>query len=144
MSFEDQISNNDNKSIGFQLNVPIFNGWQVRNAISQAKIQQDIAEINLETQKRDLRKTIEQSWADAVAALKKYNSSKEKVTAQQESFNYTSQKFDVGMLTSFDYNNNKKELTRSESELLQAKYDYIFKVTILDFYMGNPIRIVRE
>ena len=144
MSFEDQISNNDNKSIGFQLNVPIFNGWQVRNAISQAKIQQDIAEINLETQKRDLRKTIEQSWADAVAALKKYNSSKEKVTAQQESFNYTSQKFDVGMLTSFDYNNNKKELTRSESELLQAKFDYIFKVTILDFYMGNPIRIVRE
>ena len=144
MSFSDQISNNDNKSIGFQLNIPIFNGWQVRNAISQAKIQQDIAEINLEAQKRDLRKTIEQSWADAAAALKKYKSSTDKVKAQDESFNYTTQKFDVGMLTSFDYNNNKKELTRAQSELLQAKYDYIFKITILDFYMGNPIRIVRE
>jgi outer membrane protein len=66
------------------------------------------------------------------------------VKAQDESFNYTTQKFDVGMLTSFDYNNNKKELTRAQSELLQAKYDYIFKITILDFYMGNPIRIVRE
>ena len=144
MSFQDQIRNNDNKSIGFQLNIPIFNGWQVRNAISQAKIQHNIAEINLESQKRDLRKTIEQSWADAVAALKKYNSSQDKVAAQQESFNYTSQKFDVGMLTSFDYNNSKKELTSAQSDLLQAKYDYIFKTTILDFYMGNPIRIVRE
>jgi outer membrane protein len=144
MSFNDQIHNNDNKSIGFQLNIPIFNGWQVHNAVSQAKIQQNIAEINLEAQKRDLRKTIEQSWADAAAALKKYNSSKDKVTAQQESFSYTSQKFDVGMLTSFDYNNSKKELTLAQSQLIQAKYDYIFKTTILDFYMGNPIRIVRE
>jgi outer membrane protein len=142
--FDHQLNNNQNKSIGFFLNVPIFNGWQVRNAISQAKIQHDIAELNLESQKRDLRKKIEQAWADAAAALKKYNSSKEKVTAQQESFNYTTQKFDVGMLTSFDYNNNKKELTLSQSQLLQAKYDYIFKTTILDFYMGNPIRIVRE
>jgi len=66
------------------------------------------------------------------------------VRAQEESFKYTTQKFDVGMSTSFDYNNSKKELTTSQSELLQAKYDYIFKITILDFYMGNPIHIVRE
>jgi outer membrane protein len=144
ISFHDQLRNNDNKSVGFYLNIPIFNGWQVRNAISQAKIQHDIAELNLETQKRDLRKTIEQSWADAAAALKKYNSSEDKVTAQEESFNYSTQKFEVGMLTSFDYNNSKKELTVAQSQLLQAKYDYIFKITILDFYMGNPIRIVRE
>ncbi len=144
IDFKDQLSNNDNKSIGFYLNIPIFNGWQVRNAISQAKIQQDIAQLNLESQKRDLRKKIEQAWADAAAALKKYKSSEDKVTAQQESFNYSTQKFEVGMLTSFDYNNSKKDLTLSQSDLLQAKYDYIFKITILDFYMGNPIRIVRE
>jgi outer membrane protein len=144
MSFNDQLHNNDNKSIGFYLNVPIFNGWQVRNAISQAKIQHDIAALNLESEKRDLRKKIEQSWADAAAALKKYNSSKDQVAAQEESFSYTTQKFDVGMVTSFDYSNSKNDLTRSQSLQLQAKYDYIFKTTILDFYMGNPIRIVRE
>lgn len=142
--FDEQFTNNDNKSLGFHLSIPIFNGWQVRNNISQAKIQRNIAELNLEAQKRDLRKTIEQAWADAAAALKKYRSSQDKVTAQAESFNYTSQKFDQGMVTSFDYNNSKTELTRSQSELLQAKYDYIFKTTILDFYMGNPLRIVRE
>jgi outer membrane protein len=91
--------------------------------------------------KRDLRKTIEQSYADAVAALKKYRAAGEKVTAQEESFKYTQQKFDVGMLTSFDFNNAKKELTKAQSELLQAKYDFIFKTTILDFYMGKPISI---
>jgi outer membrane protein len=139
-----QINDNNNKSLGFYLRIPIFNGWQVRNSISQAKIQMNIAELNLETKKRDLRKLIEQGYVDAVSALKKYNTSLEKVTAQKESFNYTSQKFDVGMMTSFDYNNSKKDLTLAESQLLQAKYDFIFKTTILDFYMGNPIRIERE
>ena len=68
----------------------------------------------------------------------------EKVNAQTEAFKYAQQKFDVGVMTSFDYNNSKKELTLAESQLLQAKYDFIFKTTILDFYMGNPIRIERE
>ena len=143
-SFGNQISDNNNKTLGFYLRIPIFNGWQVRNSINQAKIQMNIAELNLETRKRDLRKLIEQSYVDAVSALKKYNTSVEKVAAQEESFNYTSQKFDVGMMTSFDYNNSKKDLTKAQSDLLQAKYDFIFKTTILDFYMGNPIRIVRE
>jgi len=140
-SFSDQMKVNENQSLGFYLRVPIFNGWSGRNAISQAKIQRYQAELDLDIRKRDLRKLIEQSYADAVASLKKYNSSLEKVNAQNESFKYTQQKFDVGMMTSFDYNNSKKDLTKAESELLQAKYDFIFKTTILDFYMGNPIKI---
>jgi outer membrane protein len=140
-SFNDQLHANENKSIGFTLNVPIFNGWQGRTAISLAKIQKDQAEVNLDIQKRNLRKSIEQAYADAVAALKKYNSSSEKVSAQEESFKYTQEKFDVGMMTSFDYNNSKKDLTKAQSDLLQAKYDFIFKTTILDFYMGKPISI---
>jgi outer membrane protein len=140
-TFGDQLKQNENKSIGFNLSVPIFNGWQGRTAITSAKIQKSQAELDLEVMKRDLRKTIEQSYADAVAALKKYRAAGEKVTAQEESFKYTQQKFDVGMLTSFDFNNAKKELTKAQSELLQAKYDFIFKTTILDFYMGKPISI---
>jgi outer membrane protein len=140
-SFGRQLDDNNNQSLGFYLRIPIFNGWQGRTAITQAKIQRTQAEIDLDIRKRELRKLIEQAYADAVAALKKYNTSLEKVEAQQESFNYTQQKFDVGMVTSYDYNNSKKELTRAESELLQAKYDFIFKTTVIDFYMGNPIRI---
>jgi outer membrane protein len=140
-SFGDQWNTNDNKSLGFYLYIPIFNGWQGRTAISKAKILKNQAEINLEMQKRDLRKNIEQAYADAVAALKKYNSSLQKVSAQEESFKYSEQKFNVGMLTAFDYGNAKKDLTKAQSDLLQAKYDFIFKTTILDFYMGKPISI---
>jgi outer membrane protein len=140
-SFEDQLKTNNNQSVGFSLNIPIFNGWQGRNAITQAKIQKNQAELDLDIQKRNLRKTIEQAYADAVASYEKYNSSVEKLNAQSESFKYTQQKFDVGMMTSFDYNMSKKDLTKAESDLLQAKYDFIFKTTILDFYMGNPINI---
>lgn len=140
-SFSDQLVDNNNKSVGIYLNVPIFNGWTGRTAISLSKIQADQAALELEAKKRDLRKSIEQAYADAVASLNKFNSSTQKLAAQKESFNYTQQKFDVGMLTSFDFNNAKKDLTKAESDLLQAKYDFIFKTTILDFYMGKPISI---
>jgi outer membrane protein len=140
-SFSDQIATNDNKSFGFNLRVPIFNGWQGRTAIAQAKINMDKAQVNLDIKKRDLRKNIEQAYADAVASLKKYNSSIAQVEAQQESFKYTQDKFDVGMLTAFDFNNSKKDLIKAQSDLLQAKYDFIFKTTILNFYMGKPISI---
>ena len=140
-SFGNQWDANDNVSIGFNLYIPIFNGWQVRSSITQAKIQRHIAELDLEQRKRNLNKLIQQAYADAVASLQQYNSSLHQVSAQEESFKYTEQKFDVGLVTSYDYNNSKKELTRAQSELLQAKFDFIFKTTILDFYMGNPIRI---
>lgn len=143
-AFTDQLRDNSNQTIGFYLNIPIFNGWLGRTAISQAKIQKSQAELDLGIKTRDLRKIIEQAYADAVSALQKYSASKEKVSAQTEAFKYAQQKFDVGVMTSFDYNNSKKELTLAESQLLQAKYDFIFKTTILDFYMGNPIRIDRE
>jgi outer membrane protein len=143
-SFTDQLRDNSNKTVGFYLNVPIFNGWTGRTAISQAKIQKSQADLDLGIKTRDLRKIIEQAYADAVSALQKYSASQEKVNAQTEAFKYAQQKFDVGVMTSFDYNNSKKELTLAESQLLQAKYDFIFKTTILDFYMGNPIKIDRE
>jgi outer membrane protein len=144
VGFGDQLKNNNNQYVGFNLIIPIYNGWQGRNQISLAKIQSSQAALDLGIQKRELRKIIEQAYADALSALEKYSASKDKVTAQTEAFKYAQQKFDVGVMTSFDYNNTKKELTLAESQLLQAKYDFIFKTTILDFYMGNPIRIERK
>ncbi len=140
-SFSSQWADNNNQSVGFYLRIPIFNGWTGRTTIAQAKIRRSQAELDLEIQKRTLRNTIEQAYADAVAAQKKYTASLQKVAAQEESFKYTQQKFDVGMLTSFDFNNSKKDLTNAHSDLTQAKYDFIFKTTILDFYMGRPINI---
>jgi outer membrane protein len=143
-SFENQLKDNSNQSVGFNLNIPIFNGWSGRTAIRQAKIQQSQAEIDLGIQTRNLRKEIEQAYTNAAGALQKFNASDERVKAQEEAFKYAQQKFDVGVMTAYDYNTSKKDLTKSQSELLQAKFDFIFRTTILDFYVGNPIRIERQ
>ncbi len=140
-SWNDQIKDNNNKSFSFNLSIPIFNGWQGRTAVTKAKISVKNAEYDLDLNKLNLRKTIQQSYADALAAMKKYNSATIKVDASKESFKYSDDRFTVGLLNSVDYNNSKKDLEKAESDLLQAKFDYIFKATVLDFYMGKPLTL---
>lgn len=140
-AWSDQISDNNNQSIGLYLTIPILNGWQSRTNVSKAKIALDNSKIDLEVQKLQLRKTIQQAWADARASLKQYHAAEKKVNATRESFRYAEQKFDVGIMNSVDYNNAKKDLSNAESEQLQSKFDFIFKTTVLDFYMGRPLSL---
>jgi outer membrane protein len=86
-----------------------------------------------------LLKEIQQAFADASASLERFKASTRSVSALEEAFRYAEQKFNVGLLTSLDYNVAKNNLTKSRSELLQAKYNYIFNTRILDFYRGIPI-----
>jgi outer membrane protein len=139
--FNDQISKNQNKSIGFSLQIPIYNGWQARTAISKAKLAREQADYDLQQSKLNLQKTIQQSYADAIAALKNYNASEKKVDAQQEAFKYAGQKFEVGLMNAVEYNQTKNDLTKAQSDLLQAKYRYLYTTTVLNFYMGNPLTL---
>jgi outer membrane protein len=139
--FTDQIGDNLNTTVMLNLQIPIFNGWYARSNIAKAKIGIESAELGLESTKLTLRKVIQQSYADAVAALKTHNAAEKKVEATSESFKYADQKFNVGLINSVEYNEAKKELTKAQAELLQAKYDFIFKTTILDFYMGKPLTL---
>lgn len=137
----DQIKDNNNQTIGLYLTVPILNGWQSRTMVSKAKISMENTRLEFELQKMQLRKTIQQAWADANASLKQYRAAEKKVNATRESFRYAEQKFEVGIMNSVDYNNSKKDLSNSESEQLQTKFDFIFKTTVLDFYMGKPLSL---
>jgi outer membrane protein len=139
--FDKQLSDNQNKSVMLHLNIPIFNGWMARTNIARAKIGIESANYTLETTRLNLRKNIQQAYADAVASLKSYAAAEKKVTATTESFKYADQKFNVGLINSVDYNEAKKELTAAQAELLQAKYDYLFKNLILEFYMGKPLTL---
>jgi len=142
--FNDQFNDNFNKSVSLNLNIPIFNGWATRTNISRAKINVENQKYNLERSKLELRKTIQQAYADARAAQNNYESSIIGVNAARESFRYAEQKFNVGSMNSVDYNNSKKDLEKAESDLLRAKYEFIFKSTVLDFYMGNPLTLKRK
>lgn len=139
--FNEQISDNINWGLGFSLSVPILNGWQVNKNIANSKLGIESSKYALEGSKKQLYKNIQQAYADAVAALKKYNASTKAVTSMQESFRYTEQKFNVGLVTPVDYNTAKSQLLQAQSTLAQAKYEYIFKTKVLDFYRGIPLSL---
>ncbi len=141
ISFSDQLRNNERYGLGLTLQIPIFNKFQVKNAISNARLQIIDNELQLQTTSNLLRKDIELAYTNALAALKRYFSSEKAVKSMEEAFRYIEEKYSVGMVNSVEYNQSKNNLTKAQSDLLQAKYEYIFRTKILDFYNGVPIEL---
>ncbi len=139
--FDEQLKNNSRSSASFNLSIPIFNRSQVKNGISNANLQIEDYKYRLQSASNTLRKEIEQSYTNAIAALNRYNSTQKAVESMQEAFRYVEEKFNVGMVNSVDYNLQKNQLTAAQSQLLQAKYEFIFRSKILDFYNGIPIEL---
>jgi outer membrane protein len=140
-AFSDQFNNNRNQVLSFSLYLPILNGWQVNKSISNSKLNVNNSQYALEGVKKQLYKNIQQAYTDAVAALKKFNVSRKAVLSTEESFRYTEQKFNVGMVTPVDYNAAKTQLLNAQSDMSQAKFEYIFKTKVLDFYKGLPLTL---
>lgn len=139
-SFSNQLKNNLNKYVGFSLSVPLFNRFATRNRVRTARLQQVNYSLQLDNAKKTLYKEIQQAWYNAVAAESKYNSSEVAVKANEESFRLMSEKFNNGKATFIEYNEAKLNLTKALSDKLQAKYDYLFRTKILDFYKGEIIQ----
>ena len=140
-SFSDQFRDNNNRTIGLFLSIPLFNKLQTRTAISKSKIQIESANYDLELTKNQLRKNIQQAYADAEAAYNSYRSTNKALEASKESFKYVEQKFNVGMVNTVEYNDIKNKMIKGESDLVRAKFEYIFRVKVLDFYLGKPITL---
>ncbi len=141
IAFSDQLKLNERYGIGVNMNIPIFSKGQVRTQVKNAELQVINQELELQSAKNVLRKDIEQAYTNAVAALKKYMASNKAVESMQEAFRYTEEKFNVGMVNTVEYNQSKNNLAKAKSDLAQAKYDYIFRTKILDFYNGEMIEL---
>lgn len=139
--FGEQLNDNLNYGLGFSLNVPIFNGWQVNTGIKNSKLNIENYQYTLENTKKQLYKNIQQAATDAGGALKKYHASQKAVTSMEEAFRYAEQKLGVGMVTAVEYNQSKTQLLNAQSEMAQAKYEYVFKTKVLDFYKGIPLTL---
>ncbi|KPK86638.1 MAG: hypothetical protein AMS27_04530 [Bacteroides sp. SM23_62_1] len=135
----DQLQDKGYQRLSLSLVIPIFNNLNTKNRISQAKVNMLDARVNLDLTKQTLYKNIQQAYADAKAAFEDYEANLETVRSMEEAFKYTEQKYNVGMVNSVDYNLAKNNLTKAQSDLLQAKFMYIFYAKILDFYAGRPI-----
>ncbi len=138
-SFSRQMRDNFSKYVGFNLSVPVFNRFSTRNRVRVARLQQEEYALQLDNVKKALYKEIQQAWYTALASESKYTSSRTAAEAGKEAFRLMSEKYDNGKATAVEYNEAKQNLMRAQSDELQAKYEYLFRTKILDFYKGVAI-----
>jgi outer membrane protein len=140
-SLKDQLSSNGRSNIGLSLSVPIFNRLSTSNNIKRSNINLETARLQLENTKKMLYKEIQQAWFNAMTAEEKYQASFETIRATEEAFRFTEEKFNNGRSTMYEYNEARMQLLKTRSEQVQAKYNLMFSLKILDFYRGNSISL---
>lgn len=138
-SFGRQTRNNFNQYLGLSLSVPIFNRFSTRNSVRTARINLRNQMISSGLAKKSLYNEIQKAWYNANAAESKYNASKEAKDANLESFILTKEKYELGKSTNLEFNESKVNLIRAEYDLIKSKYDYLFRIKLLNFYKGIPI-----
>lgn len=137
--FKDQIKDNIYRTLGFQLSIPILNGYSARADLQRSIIQNQQAKIDAQQTSQTLRQNVETAYNDAVASSKTYNSSLRQVQAREEAFRMMEQRYNAGAATSFEYQVSQNDLYQAKTELTRAKYDFIFKTKVLDFYQGKSL-----
>lgn len=136
----DQLDRNFNQSLSLQLNVPIFNRWSIRNQVRNADVNYRQAQLQYTVTQNALTQKIQQAWLDVVAAVNKYNATREQLVALNESYKMAETRYDAGLMDFYSYNETLNNRTKAESDLLQARYDFLFKRKILDLYQGKIIK----
>src|SRR5699024_3666766 len=106
---------------------------------SRSKINLEIARLNLQQAQLDLQQNVEKAYSDAVSSYKSYQASQKAVDSSREALRYATEKFEVGKISAFDYETAKNLLLKSQGDMLRTKYDYIFKIKLLDFYRTQKI-----
>jgi outer membrane protein len=141
VSFSKQWNANYGMGLQLSLSIPIFNRFDTKNNVRLSKLELENAKLDLESTKKTLYKDIQQAWFNATTALAKINSSKEAVNNSEEAFRFAEEKYNNGRATIYEYNEAKLNLASARSNELQAKYNYIFCVKILDFYKGEQLKL---
>ena len=131
-AFGDQVSNNLSTALGFRLSIPVFNRFEVKNRVKSAKLEVENSKIEMEKTKIELRKTIQQAYFNAIASKNRWESSQKSVRANEEAFRFASQKFESGRANQYEVNIAKNNLAQSISEQTQAKYEYVFRMKLLE------------
>ncbi|MEJ8756546.1 TolC family protein [Pontibacter sp. H259] len=137
--FSTQLDDNFGQSVGLSLTVPIFNSFIARNNVERSKLNYETAQLNAKQQRNQLRQNIEQAAADAQAAYRKYVASVAQVGSLERSFKNAELRLNSGVINSTDFTVIANNYRRAQSDLIQAKYDYFFKLKVLDFYQGKDI-----
>ncbi|RAI91538.1 TolC family protein [Algoriphagus yeomjeoni] len=140
-SFIQQLDNNLSEAVSLQLSIPIFSRLNNKAGVQRARVQKQLSEVAALEAENQLRNDIETAYNSALAAQLTYESSLVQVESLQETFRISQQRFDLGAINSVDFQVAQNNLFNAQANLLNAKYTYIFRVKVLDFYLGNPINL---
>jgi len=139
--FSEQLDNNLGQNLGFNLNVPIFNNYRVRQSIQVAKINKNRSEINDVEAKNNLRQQVEQAYLNVKAALQTYQGNERQVESLELAYNNVKKQREQGAVNITDFTILENDYNRAVSDFIRSKYDYIFKLKVLDFYQGKPLEL---
>ena len=140
-SFEDQFDLNKGQTYGLALNIPIFQGKALRNNIERTKVNLDRLKYQYDQEKLNLENTINQAYFDLIGAIKLYEASNKTVKSLENAFEDASNQFSIGSINSFDFIQSKQRYEAAVSDNVRAKFDYIFRLKVLEFYFGLPLNI---
>jgi outer membrane protein len=135
----DQFSDNKGHNFGMQLNIPILNGFSVRNNVARYQVALERSKIALSQSELDLERNVYTAFTDAKGAYNAYQSAVLALEARENAYNYSKERYAVGMMNAFDFNQAQTLYANAQSEVIRTKYDYIFRTKIVEFYFGIPI-----
>ena len=135
--FLDQLNDNKGHSINMNVSIPIFNRNQTKAQVNKSKIQEETSNLALDQIKINLESTIQRAFTDAKAALKAFEAAQISLESQQLAFNNSRERFSLGVLNTFDLEQSRIRLLNALSSSINAKYDFIFKTKVLDYYLGK-------
>jgi outer membrane protein len=136
-----QFSNNFGQSVGISLSVPIFNGWQGKANYERSKINVRTLEYQKDLDNQTLKQNIYQAYNSAIVALEKFTSSKKAVESAQQSYDFASKRYNVGMLGTLELVTNQNNLFRAKLQYVSNQFDYVFKMKVLEFYKGQGLKL---
>ncbi len=139
IGFLTQLDNNLGYGLGFNVNIPIFNGFKTDARVARSKISKLITETRLENEKLQLQQTIETAFQDAKAAAKSFEAAEISLNAQREAFKNAQVSYNYGSMTLFDFDQVRNRLVNAEGASIRAKYNYVFTTKVLKFYYGEDI-----
>lgn len=138
-SFSQQLADNEGTRVGVQLQVPIFNGFAARNNVKRSVVNIERANLQKEQAMLDLESNVYQAYTDLQGAKKAYESALVAEEAQSQAYEYSTERFEVGIINSFEFSQALQRYENAQSEVLRTKYDYIFKIKLLELYFGIPL-----
>jgi len=138
-SFFREIDQNKGHNFSVNLNIPIFSQFQNKTSVAKSRIQEENSKLNLVQAKLNLESTIQRAFTDAKAAFRTFEAAKISLKAQELAFQNSQERYDIGGMNAFDLEQARIRLINAQNSLTNAKYDFVFKTKVLDFYMGKPV-----